>query len=357
VDRDRWLGFRWQGHGLGGDAGKEALDELLQLGFQGSRLGGAEQSLIQRAKKIGSTSVTKAISPDGPLVTMWSVRGAPHTHRVTQLDFIRDALAPRESDEGGASYVAAVREVASALSAVVKGPTSKGEASRGVADRVSASLVQWCARCKADHVPDGLFRAAGRQAQVVLGPEEQRATMLHPKPKQRQEKVKQPRAELLKTFFRVNGPVSRSQYKDWSDAETAAVGELWDELGDDLVRVQVDGKRYDLPASLMVAVQQAAKPSGVVLVPPNDPYLRQVDRTLLVPDSKRRQQVWKALSGPGALLVDGEMAGVWRYRRSEGDLSITPFANLSLSQRSQAARNAALVAEASDDDKPKVIWS
>ena len=198
MDRDRWLGFRWQGHGLGGDAGKEALDELLQLGFQGSRLGGAEQSLIQRAKKIGSTSVTKAIGPDGPLVTMWSVRGAPHTHRVTQLDFIRDALAPRESDEGGASYVAAVQEVASALYAVVKGPTSKGDASRGVADRVSASLVQWCARCKADHVPDGLFRAAGRQAQVVLGPEEQRATMLYPTPKQRQEKVKDPRAELVR---------------------------------------------------------------------------------------------------------------------------------------------------------------
>jgi hypothetical protein len=61
------------------------LDDLLLLGFQGSRHGGAEQSLIQRTSRIGSTSVTEAISPDGPLVSLWSVRGAPHAHRVTQL--------------------------------------------------------------------------------------------------------------------------------------------------------------------------------------------------------------------------------------------------------------------------------
>ena len=357
MDRDRWLGFRWRGHGLGGDAGTDALDELLQLGFQGSRPGGAEQSLIQRAKKVGSTSVTKAISPDGPLVTMWSVRGAPHTHRVTQLDFVRDALAPRESDEGGASYVAAVQEVASALSAVVKGPTSKADASHGVADRVSASLVTWCARCEADHVPDGLFRAAGRQAQIVLGPEEQRATMLHPTPKHRQEKVKDPRLELARTYFRVNGPTTRNQFRDWSEGDPSAVGDVWQELCDELVRVQVDGKRYDLPESLVDAVQKASRPAGVVLVPPNDPYLRQVDRTLLVPDSKQRQQVWKALSGPGALLVDGEVAGIWRYRRTEHEVSITAFASLAAAARTRAEKNAALIAEAAGDDRPMVTWS
>jgi hypothetical protein len=357
VDRDQWLGYRWQRHGLDGQAGADVVNDLLLLGIQGSRGSGAEQALIQRTSRIASRRVATAIGLDGPLVSLWSVRGAPHTHRVSQLDFVRDALAPRESDEGGTAYVEAVAEVATALRAVVKGPTPKAKASREVAERVKASLVTWCPRCQADHVPDGLFRAAGRQAQIVLGPEEQRGTMLYPPPKQRQEKVKQPPLSLLTTYFRVNGPTTRTLYRDWTDGDAGAVADLWSEVGDDLVRVQVDNKRYDVPETVLTQVQQAARPAGVVLVPPNDPYLRQVDRTLLVPEAKQRQQVWKALSGPGALLVDGDVAGTWRYRRTERDLTISPFGRLAPAQRRQAQQNADLVAAATGDESPTVTWS
>jgi hypothetical protein len=332
------------------------LDDLLMLGFQGSRQAGAELALLQRVSNIGSRSAVDAIGPDGPLVSIWSVRGAPHAHRVSQLDFIRDALAPHPSDQGGEGYVRAVEEVAAALRKVVKGQTSKADASSGVAATVSDSLVQWCERCQANHVPDGVFRAAGLQAQVVLGPEEQRATMLYPKPRHRQEKVDNPRLALLRAYLRVNGPTSKTLLRDWLGGAEGTVG-TWAELKGELVKVQVDNKRYELPESLVDEVRAAPKPSGVVLVPPNDPYLRQVDRTLLVPDSKQRQQVWKALSGPGALLVDGEVAGIWRYRGSEGELTITAFTDLKPAQRSKAAKNAELVAKANGAATPKVVWS
>jgi hypothetical protein len=58
--------------------------------------------------------------------------------------FFQTALAPRESDDGGAAYLTAVQEVAAALTAVVTGPTSKGEASTEVTKRVSPSVVRWC---------------------------------------------------------------------------------------------------------------------------------------------------------------------------------------------------------------------
>lgn len=355
VDRAPWLGYRWQRHGLDGHAGKDALDDLLLLGFQTSRQAGAEQSLIQRSTKVGSTSVARAISPTGPLVCLWSVRGAPHAHRLTQLDFVRDALAPQESDEGGATYVTAVGQVAAALSAVVTAPTSKSEASSEVARRVSPSLVQSCARCSADHVPDALFRAAGRQAQIALGPAEQRATMLYPTPGHREKRVDHPRLALLSAYFRVNGPTSRTLFRDWMDGGTDATA-LWKDLGDQLVRVQVDNRRYALPEALVERVTTAPKAIGVVLVPPHDPYLRQVDRTLLVPDGKRRQQVWRALSGPGALLVDGEVAGTWRYRRTAHEVTITPFQGLATGQRTKAERSARRIATATDDDQPTVRW-
>ncbi|MEV6324559.1 hypothetical protein AB0M45_25720 [Nocardia sp. NPDC051787] len=86
VDRARWLGFRWRGQGLAGADRTDALDDFLLLGVQGGRGGGPEQSLIQRTAVIGSTPVAEAVEPDGPLVTVWSVRGAPHAHPLTRLD-------------------------------------------------------------------------------------------------------------------------------------------------------------------------------------------------------------------------------------------------------------------------------
>ena len=159
---------------------------------------------------------------------------------------------------------------------------------------------------------------------------------------------------MLRAYFRVNGPTSRNLFRDWMEGDTSALGELWPELGDELVRVQVGGQRYDLPEALVDAVRTAPKPAGVVLVPPNDPYLRRVDRTLLVPDSKRRREVWQALSGPGALLVDGEVAGIWRYRRTDRDLTITAFHRLTPAQRTKAGNSARLVAEATGDDQPTI---
>jgi len=357
VDRDRWLGYRWLKHGLGGKAAKDVLDDLLVLGLQGSRQSNGEQALSQRVTRIGSTGVANAIAPDGPLVCMWSLRGAPHAHRAEQLDLVRDALAPLESDDGGTRFVEAVDEVAEALTRIVKGKTPKGDASREVAETVSSSLVQYCERCKAKHIADGLFRAAGRQAQVVIGPEDNRATMLYPRPRVKQDLVRDPRAQLLRTFFRVNGPTSRTLYRDWQEAGTAGVGELWNAMGVDLVLVEIAKKRYDLPESLADAVQKARPAKGVALVPPNDPYVRQVDRALLVPDSARRQKIFKALSGPGALLVDGEIAGSWRYRRSDAEVTIDTFGKLEPAQKKAAEKSAKAVATSTGDDEPTVSWS
>jgi hypothetical protein len=343
VDRARWLGHRWRQHGLSGQGG--ALDDLLLLGFQDSRGGGASQAITAR------TGEPAPVTVDGPLVCTWSVRGAPHAHRLEDLDLVRDALAPAPTDEGGPAYVDAVAEVAAALSAVVTGPTPKGTASHEVNARVSPALVRRCASCQADHVPDDLFRAGGRTAQLVIGPEERRSTMLHPAPRHPSRRVERPRMELARAYLRVNGSTTRTVLRDWAGWGTETVAGLWSDLGP-LVRVAVDGRRHDVPEALVDEVAAAPEAEGVVLVPPHDPYLRQVDRTLLVPDSARRREVWRALSPPGALLVDGEVAGTWRYRRSAGELAVTAFEPLAASRRATAEQSAHLVT----GDQPKVLW-
>lgn len=357
IERRSWLGHRWLRHRLGQGPGNEALDDLLLLGMQASRQSGGEHPLSQRTSRVGATPLADAITPEGPLVTIWSLRGAPHAHRASQLDILRDALAPQISDDGGQEFVDAVAEVAEALHQVVTGPTPKGDASGAMAGRVSSSLVRECKSCGSPHVPDGIFRAAGRKAQLVIGPSQQGATVLHPRPQVTQDSVANPRLALLQAWFRVNGPTTTTLYRDWLEAGTPGVTEVWNRLRDDLVPVKVDTKRYWLPASLVDTVRAASPAEGVALVPPGDPWLRQVDRTQLIPDSAHRGKVYRALSAPGALLVDGEVAGTWRYRRAEHRVTIESFTSLTPSHRAAVEDCAAALATSTADETPSVIWA
>lgn len=152
VDRENWLGYRWRGQCLDGSSGN---DDLLVLGLQGSRQSHGEQALSQRASRIGSTTVAKAIAPDGPLVCLWSVRGAPHAHRAEQLDFVRDALTTLDSDDGGTKFVEALDEVAAALKKIVRaGPRKTTPAGRSP----TPSTARWCSA--ASGVTPTTFRMA-----------------------------------------------------------------------------------------------------------------------------------------------------------------------------------------------------
>ena len=58
-----------------------------------------------------------------------------------------------------------------------------------------------------------------------------------------------------------------------------------------------------------------------------DYLLWETDREILVPEPKRRGQLWTTRVWPGAVLVNGEIAGVWR--RSAADVSIDLWRRLS----------------------------
>jgi hypothetical protein len=54
--------------------------------------------------------------------------------------------------------------------------------------------------------------------------------------------------------------------------------------------------------------------------------IRRADRTLLVPDAKRRGELWTSRVWPGALLVGGEVVGTWR--RANEKVSISTWRRL-----------------------------
>jgi hypothetical protein len=80
-----------------------------------------------------------------------------------------------------------------------------------------------------------------------------------------------------------------------------------------------------------------------------DALLQARDRDRLVPDRSMQKEVWRVLGNPGALLVDGEIVGVWRAKmagRSRVDLTVTPFGGLSEQARAAVEAEAAVVAKA-----------
>jgi hypothetical protein len=77
------------------------------------------------------------------------------------------------------------------------------------------------------------------------------------------------------------------------------------------------------------------------LLPSGDPYtlLHGADRELLVPDAALRAVLWTPRVWPGALLVDGEIAGTWR--RAQGDVTIEPWRPLAPAERKTVEAEAA----------------
>jgi hypothetical protein len=75
---------------------------------------------------------------------------------------------------------------------------------------------------------------------------------------------------------------------------------------------------------------QGAEASGTRLLGPYDLFLQARDRSTLVQDPEQAKTLWPVLGRPGAVLVDGEIAGLWRPRKSgkQFTVSVEPWRSL-----------------------------
>ena len=87
--------------------------------------------------------------------------------------------------------------------------------------------------------------------------------------------------------------------------------------------------------------QAPSDPAAARLLPSGDTYflLWGKDRELLVPDAARRAQLWTTRVWPGAVLVSGEVVGVWR--RANEKLTAELWRRLSPAERAAVEEEAA----------------
>ena len=330
--REQVLAYRVAVQGLHRDG--SAVDDLgvLDIGVQDAP--GYPAALAFAARLPAGTDLG-TVGPGAGLALAWTLRGAPHVHRRRDLDRIGRALWPlSEADaagrlnESGPSIarqgIPALEQFGLAVAAmreVVRAPVAKGAASTAVTQRIPPVMWRDCRVCKAQHVSDSAMRAAAPAAGLEIEPDTSPPVLLPRAGARRPSRVDRAAVrELVRGYLTYLGPAGPAEAAGYFGARRADVEALWP---DDLVEVRAAGRAAWLPTGALDPIGVAPEPDAVRLLGPFDPYLQARDRDLMVPDKALHKLLWPVLGRPGAVLVDGEVAGVWRPKTSGRRLTLT----------------------------------
>jgi hypothetical protein len=122
--------------------------------------------------------------------------------------------------------------------------------------------------------------------------------------------------ELGRRYLHVFGPATAESFAEWAGIGPARGRAIFDALAGSLTPVRTPaGDAWILTEDEDAArTSVRGRASAARLLPSGDAYflLQGADRELLVPDPDRRRLLWTPRVWPGAVVVDGEVAGTWR---------------------------------------------
>ncbi|MEU1969152.1 winged helix DNA-binding domain-containing protein [Micromonospora sediminicola] len=336
VDRRQVMSFRVRAQQLDRERGAPADTAVLDLGAQDTGPDGGRWALALRGVDVTAL-------PADDLVLLWTVRGAPHLYRRADVGAVATAVEPfSDADAGkriydaskplkaaGIGNLAALDEVAARMREVVTAPTVKGEVSGRLAELLPEPYLRFCRPCDATHLYEMPFRLAAVRAGLELRldtspPVLQRIPDFAPRDPGE-------RFDLVRAYLRLLGPATPKHVADYLDAPVKDVKARWPQ---DAVEVSVDGEKRWLLAADEAALT-SADVTATRLLGPFDLFLQAKDRATVAPDAARAKELWPVLGRPGAVLVDGELVGTWRPRKSGRTfrVSVEPWQKLSESRR------------------------
>jgi Winged helix DNA-binding domain len=140
------------------------------------------------------------------------------------------------------------------------------------------------------------------------------------------------RLELTRRYLHVFDPSTVASFTRWAGIGKKEASNAFAELIGTLVPVNTPAGDAWILADDEAAFRQPFSPKAAAaarLLPSGDSYylLWDADREILVTDAKRRTEFWTTRVWPGAVLVNGEIVGIWR--RSAGEVSIDTGRRLS----------------------------
>ena len=149
------------------------------------------------------------------------------------------------------------------------------------------------------------------------------------------------RLELARRYLHVFGPATPASFATWAGITLRGGAAAFDALAAVTAHVRTPiGVGWILAADERKLRAAPGPNAPARLLPSGDAYylLQGDDRNLLVPDARRRAELWTTRVWPGALLVDGEIVGTWR--RANEQLSIHTWRRLTRAERDAVAGEA-----------------
>jgi len=375
-EREQVLAFRLASHHLARRLRPGSLLEAAAAcGVQNTPPGSAALALQARVTGLSPATVDRALAEEKTLLQVWSLRAAPYILPTADAAVFTTGLLP-DDEESRRSFITgaeshlesfgwtarqAVRRVAAALPDVLGGrQLSKDELSAELAARLAVDVpaelrALWS-------TPDGLTRygetvvrfalyIVALQGALCMAPRLGNVLTLvltddwlgRPLP---EVEPRQARAELVRRYLRCYGPSTPAHLAQWAGISRAQAQRAWQLIAHELVAVLFAGRRLWLRSADMPLFQSPPAPGGIRLLPPHDPYLLLRDRATLLPDEHLHRLVWRSAGNPGAVLSNGELAGIWRPHKA-GErmrLTVTPFTVLVPWEREGIAAEAAALA-------------
>jgi hypothetical protein len=363
LDRHQIVAFRMASHNLAERLGRRSLVKAAAAcGIQETPLGSAGLALCARVDGLTPSALDGALLRKRTLVHLWSLRGAPYLIPSRDLDVFTAGALPfdrgsfdvflggwaRMLEESGLEPFELLSTMATATRTFLDGRTRDVNELRDALLRSVRSLSRIKRPREARHdMPEPLFRAVGLAgAACIVGGRGTDAVLarldrwLEKEPPRPDPPVA--RAELVRRFLHCYGPSTPQRFAEWTARSLRDAKAAFELVAGELTEVHVAEGRAWLLSSDLKAIESPPSPSGVRLLPVQDPFLQQRDRTVLLEEEGARRRLWRPVRGPGAVLVDGEIAGAWQARkaRSRLQVSVEPFRRLPVRVRAQVEKEA-----------------
>jgi hypothetical protein len=310
-------------------------------GLHAQLMSSGELTAWARVADLEPGAVAEALADDRTLVKSWAMRGTLHLLPSSEyglwlggLATYRHYLKPAWSNGFGISQDDLTRMIAAVARALDGKALTREELAAEVAritrspDLADKLLGSWGSTLKPATYQGQLCFGANRGRNVTFVRPDQwldgRWTTDPPVVP-----GDEAMAAITRRFLAANAPATRDDLARWWAMSPAEAGRRVTALGDEVAAIEVDGTPMWMLAADVEPATEVEPPGVVRLVPAFDQFVvvstRQADNLLPGPFRSRvyRPQGWLS----PVLLVDGQMAGIWKHERKGARLTVTiePF--------------------------------
>jgi hypothetical protein len=353
LTRERVTAWRLRRHHLVERAPASAmLDVVADLaGLHAQVMSSAELTLWARVDGIDPDAVRRALWDDRTLVKTWAMRGTLHLLPARDYPRWQAALSTYKHylKPGWFRGFGITRDEFEQLMDAVRAALEDRELTRAelaaqVAERTGLAELG----AKLNDSWGAYLKPASFRGHLIFAPGDgQKVRFTRPDTwlaEWRDEDPEEAELSVARAFLAASGPVTREDFGRWWAISPAAAERLCKRLGEEAVRVEVDGTAAWALRAHVGDIATTVPVSTVRLLPAFDQYVITATKhvTELLPgpfaDRVYRPQGWLS----PVLLVDGRMDGIWRSEVKGRTISveIEPFTKLSAATRDAAEAEA-----------------